>query len=245
MCLSVNFRRPSFLSYLRWCNRISFLFLFIIAINFLSEGKEFGRSAVIAKYSSNYQFNCSATGCSVAPEFRTSMFGLRPIINKKELTEYLEIPFVDDLWPKLLCAAVPTDYKPKELMVTVKFSSNSGTGQSVFEILNGKKECINYNSEEKIDSISIDVIKPDFDYLSQRANELLLQGNHGSVDDQKRFFEVKFRLEYSNKFFALTFIWLIAIFIALKLVKSYVKLRDEFAEFMETGGEPNTEIKQK
>ncbi len=244
MCFKINFL-PAASSYLQWTNRTIFVLLVIALINFLSEGKEFGRSSIIAKYSSNYQFNCTSSGCDVAPESRTSLFGIEPQIKREALTEYLEIPFIDDLWPKKLCATILTAYKPKELTVNFQFSSNSGTGVSTFGILEGKKTCIKYNSEEKIDSIKIDLIKPEFEYLTQKVGEFLSKKSEGQIDDQERFFEVRFRIEYENKFLALTFIWLFSLFIALKLTKTYIKLRDELINFLETGGEPADKMSDK
>ena len=221
-----------------------------LIISFLSEGKPLGSSGIVATANSNYQLECDATNttttgtassiaCRGAPEWRSPPpFKIRSTINKEKLTGYLKIFFIDDLFPQSLCAEITTDYKPERISVRVSFGTgtnvlNSNTGPRVweFEILNGKKICNGYNPGEPI-SINIDPPEADGEYLKAKFEDMLAQKSFGPIDDPDRFFEVNFKIEYTNWFFALAVIWTIAIYLAPKLLKFMYETRAKYIEYI-------------
>jgi len=218
-----------------FCRILLLSFTIGLLANFLSEGKGFGHSGIVATANSNYELECDTTKtCKAAPEWRnTPPFKIQPTIKKEELNSYLKVFFIDGLFSQLICAEIKTKYKPEKVPVKVSFGtganmSNSNQRVWAFDIINGKEECEDYNPGEII-SIHADPPETDHEYLFTKFKEMLEQEVVGTFDDPDRFFEIQFRIKYKNWLFAMTIIWIVAIYLAPKLLRFiYKSLTDCF-----------------
>lgn len=193
-----------------------------------SKNKPQGESVPFLSYKANYQYTCSGSGssldnCELVLELRNFSGAIAdPVIDTSALLSTLDIPFVDDMFPKKVCVKMTPVFLPHKVVILLDCKVPGTCNDSNSKVLRmsavNEEPCmyVNVTQDEIVYSqyvgremiVSDDIPKPHDDLA-----RLILKSNE-PFDDLDRTATVEFRITYAHKYISLTLIYLSAFYVA-------------------------------